>query len=383
MSEQKNGQSAVLEEPEILRKQVEMVAHNPLVDAMMEVVGVFFLVLNEKRQVLAVNELFLNRLGIPDAAELMGLRPGVVLHCQHAEEKSSRCGATPYCKTCGAAIAMVECLKQREMVERTCAISVGDQYSERDLFFSIRAIPKHYDGIPLILLTLQDVTIRQQWAALEASFYHDIANILNGLLFSSELLKEDSTDSEGLADQVYQLSRRLGQELKIHRSLIKQGTAQYQPVIKSINPEQIFNELRLVYCTHPKAQERRLECAENIVQSRFHSDFVLVMRVIHNMVLNAFEASEPGGVVRVDCQSKEGGVLFSIWNQMVIPPEVQLRVFQRNYSTKASEGRGLGTFSMKFLGEKVLGGKVSFTSKEAQGTTFYFWLPVAVEGMAE
>ncbi len=52
------------------------------------------------------------------------------------------------------------------------------------------------------------------------------------------------------------------------------------------------------------------------------------------------------------------------------------RIFQRNFSTKAEAGRGIGTFSMKLLGEEVLGGKVSFTSTENDGTVFVLSHPL-------
>jgi sensor histidine kinase regulating citrate/malate metabolism len=53
-------------------------------------------------------------------------------------------------------------------------------------------------------------------------------------------------------------------------------------------------------------------------------------------------------------------------------PEIANRIFQRNFSTKAQAGRGVGTYSMKLFGEKILGGKVSFTSSREDGTVFKF-----------
>ena len=52
-----------------------------------------------------------------------------------------------------------------------------------------------------------------------------------------------------------------------------------------------------------------------------------------------------------------------------MPPKVQLQVFQRSFSTKGL-GRGLGTYSMRLLTQRYLGGTVSFSSKEGEGTEF-------------
>lgn len=44
-------------------------------------------------------------------------------------------------------------------------------------------------------------------------------------------------------------------------------------------------------------------------------------------------------------------------------------------ATKEQTGRGLGTFSMKLLGEEILGGRVEFTSSAQNGTVFKLDLP--------
>jgi signal transduction histidine kinase len=93
------------------------------------------------------------------------------------------------------------------------------------------------------------------------------------------------------------------------------------------------------------------------------------------MIINAFEATERGGTIRLGVEQTNTEMTFSVWNQRAIPPEQQLRIFQRNYSTKAESGRGLGTYSMKLFGETYLGGKVDFVSTEADGTTFRLTLP--------
>jgi sensor histidine kinase regulating citrate/malate metabolism len=59
----------------------------------------------------------------------------------------------------------------------------------------------------------------------------------------------------------------------------------------------------------------------------------------------------------------------------VIPSVAQKQIFQRSFSTKGSN-RGLGTYSMKLLGENYLKGAVDFESDEEDRTTFYVKLPL-------
>jgi signal transduction histidine kinase len=93
------------------------------------------------------------------------------------------------------------------------------------------------------------------------------------------------------------------------------------------------------------------------------------------MLKNALEATPEGGVVKVGAKRIPGAYEVRVWNVGAMAPSVASQVFKRSFSTKASRGRGLGTFSMKLFGETYLGGVVGFTSTECDGTTFFIRLP--------
>jgi signal transduction histidine kinase len=142
---------------------------------------------------------------------------------------------------------------------------------------------------------------------------------------------------------------------------------------------ELFANLEAVFSSDTTGEGRRIEieCARDI---QVYTDQALLLRVLVNMVRNGLEAVPPGGIVRVWCERLDGGppgdrtrgdrIRFNVWNDGVIPPTVQARIFQRSFSTKAERGRGLGTYGMKLLGERVLGGEVSFTSDVDSGTVF-------------
>jgi len=64
-----------------------------------------------------------------------------------------------------------------------------------------------------------------------------------------------------------------------------------------------------------------------------------------------------------------------VHNPTYIEPVVQKQIFRRYFSTKGKD-RGLGTWGMRVLAEQYLGGSVTFTSTQEQGTTFTLTLPL-------
>ena len=105
------------------------------------------------------------------------------------------------------------------------------------------------------------------------------------------------------------------------------------------------------------------------------SDGAILRRILGNMVKNALEATRFGSYRNHAVQGiRRHRIAFSVHNEGVIPEEVQLQLFQRSFSTKEGEGRGIGTYSIKLFGERFLKGKVTFASSELEGTIFVFTL---------
>ncbi len=81
----------------------------------------------------------------------------------------------------------------------------------------------------------------------------------------------------------------------------------------------------------------------------------------------------------IGCSDLGREAAFHVHNDSVMPAEVQLQVFHRSFSTKATIGRGIGTYSMKLFGEHYLRGRIEFTSRASEGTTFNLYLPKMLE----
>ena len=99
------------------------------------------------------------------------------------------------------------------------------------------------------------------------------------------------------------------------------------------------------------------------------TDKTLLQRVLINLFKNSLEATQKGGNVYCGVEEAEGKIIFFVKNNSFLPEDVQMKIFQRSFSTKGT-GRGVGTYSIRLLTENYLKGKVLFSSSEAEGTVF-------------
>jgi len=353
--------------------EIELVSQNELVSGLLHSISGVLAVVNDKRQVIAYNDSFMKMLGVDDPGKHLGLRPGEILQCIEAEKEPAGCGTTRQCRTCGAAVAMVTCLAENKPVERICAIQTIRGSKEVDIALSVKAHPININNKRFQLLFLQDITRQQQQAALERTFFHDVNNLMSMLIGASELLISDPDPA--LAQTVHKSALRLQQEISIQRYLNETDANSYKPMWHDINCNEVFLEIEPFFINHPAAKGKNLEIDFQRNDLVIRTDRSLVLRVLCNMVTNGFEASEKGQTVKIWVKQSNGEVIFNVWNNCVIQEQIRGRIFQRNFSTKDQSGRGIGTFSMKLLGEKILGGKVNFTTSEKDGTTFSLALP--------
>jgi hypothetical protein len=355
---------------EELKRHFNVVSKSPMIDSLLQSVYGLLAVLNEERQILAVNDALLATLGVQDADRLLGLRSGEALQCVHAQEEPGGCGTSRFCSTCGAAIAMVTTLGTDRPAERECAITAQTHGAPIDLYFLVRCCPIVVEGQRFLLLLLRDLSAEQQRAALERVFYHDVSNLIENLVINSRLLNSRKPEEmPELAGRVEDLASRLASEVKIQKAIAR-GPDDFDLTLRPVFLDQAILNLRAFFHSHPAAQGKTLRLPPTLPELRLSTDGHLLERVLLNMVTNALEATGLGGEVRLWLDEEDDAVTFCVWNQGRIPEDVARRVFQRNFSTKTGNGRGLGTFAMKLLGETYLRGQVSFTTSEAEGTVF-------------
>jgi hypothetical protein len=353
--------------------EIDLVSRNAIVTGLLNSVNGLLAVLDENRQIIAINHAFLDMLGIDNPDKVLGLRPGEAVQCVHADDGPGGCGTGKICSTCGAAISIVSSLVDDSPVERICALTARKGENTLDLALNVRSQPIRVEDCRFILLFLQDITRQQKRAALERAFFHDVNNMLGLLAGSSEMLCYETSSDLALA--IHQTSLRIIGEIAIQQSLALSESFTYKPVWHTYTVGQIINDLQAFFISRPKHGTKSIEYPSENLSLSVRTDIALVLRVLCNMVTNALEAAKDNERIKVSLDHTENTLSFSVWNQQAIPEKILLRIFQRNFSTKSGDGRGVGTYSMKLFGEQVLGGKVTCKSSPERGTLFTLSLP--------
>jgi len=358
-----------------LNGMVSAIAGSAIVHDLLISVSGMLAILTSNREVIAVNDSLLKFLAVQNFDEIIGLRPGEAFKCAYYNAGSDGCGSSNYCENCGAAVSLAIAEAGETSSEKICALKTGDDSIAVNYCFRVKASPINVDGLLLLLLFIQDITDEENANAIGEIFFHDVKNIVQGLVSSAELLTKKNEKSE-LTKRIQNLTYRMYSEITLFEQMMDIGKKSYIATNTSIDVEQVFVDLKSLFDHLPIASEKTL-VIESLLNSDtvFESDYTIVLRIIINMLKNAFEASMPGDLVTISCEVDGENIFFQVRNKAFIPKSIQLRVFQRYFSTKGGRGRGLGTYSMKMLAEKYLNGRVTFKSLEGEGTTFCLTLP--------
>ncbi|MCK9424649.1 MAG: ATP-binding protein [Ignavibacteriaceae bacterium] len=267
--------------------------------------------------------------------------------------------------------AIVNTIDNKVSAIEECRITRKNNDVEESLDLRVHTSVITIEGTPFTLFTIKDIADEKRRFALERIFFHDILNTagaLDGLI--SLLPDSEGTDLVEIEDTLPKVSSQLISEILAQRQLLSAESGALVPEIKTLSLNIILNAAGVLYTGHDVAKEKRISVTLLEKDIEFQSDKTLLVRSVGNLIKNALEASKPGEEVKLSAEVSEKEIYIHVWNYSVMPENVQLQMFQRSFSTKASKGRGIGTYSVKLLVEQYLKGKITFVSNEEQRTIF-------------
>ena len=357
-----------------LAAAVAAVAQDPACQALLVgAAGPVMLLDGDSRQLLAVNDDLVQLLPTEDRVAIVGRRPGDLLGCQFAGEQRNRCGQSWgcwHCQLAGGISALERGDEQRIRGEGRLSIHRGGGIATIDIAYT--GLRLSVAGRPVVAMSLRDLGAAHRVELMERLFFHDLINLagsIHGLVEAIAEPGERDGEYERMVTLLRWSSRQMVDEMRFHRSVraAEEGTLHCNWC--DVEARGLIAKVLAVYASRDP-QSAQIAVASQGEPLHLRSDPVLLTRILGNFVRNAIEATAPEDQVWIDVSPYDGGLRFAVGNPGVMPAEVQAAVFTRSFSTKASQGRGLGTYSAKLLGERFLGGRVSFISDAEHGTVF-------------
>ncbi|MCK4747271.1 MAG: PAS domain-containing sensor histidine kinase [Bacteroidales bacterium] len=335
-------------------------------------------ILNKDRQIVYSNDALLKKIGVTNMQEVLGNRPGEALNCIHKDSMEAGCGTSKNCDVCGAVNTILKCQETGLTATDECRIRTRDGEGTEDcLDLEVTATPFHWDDRQYIIFIARDISGEKRKEALERIFFHDVINTAGTLQGVVDLLKQqdDPKKIKQFIDLLAMVSQDLTQEILNQKSLLAAENGDLAVTKHEFYLKETLGHIIREYRRHDLALNKEIHFLEDSCEVIINTDPVLLRRIISNMIKNSLEAISVEERISIDCVINPDTVTIRVHNPGSMPESVRKQIFQRSYSTKG-KGRGLGTYSMKLLGEKYLDGKISFSTDKKEGTLFRIELPV-------
>lgn len=297
-------------------------------------------------------------------------KPGDFLHCQNAIYSTNGCGSSKNCAYCKLRNSVKTVFNTNKAANEEIILSLEDN---RKLVIQGNMTPFDFHGKQFVAILMTNKGEKQRNMMMEKVFFHDMLNLsgaLNGLI---DILQVEHSDE--LIDEIKKVANQITEELCAQRDLVFAEDGKLTVHIDNMLLEDFINYTQTLINPLLEAHELEMEWILDIEKEFIiHTDYRILHRVLLNMTKNAMEATSQHQKISFRAKSLPDSVEFSVHNPSYIPEEIQSQVFHYGQSSKGT-GHGIGTYSMKLLGENYLQGEVWFTTDKEEGTTFFLKIP--------
>ena len=333
------------------------------------------LVIGHDYRIIDVNNTVLNRLGL-SREQVIGQYCFQITHRQNYP-----------CTGTNHPCPLIETM---ETIEPSQTTHVHLDKNNKEIYFSIATYPliEDRDIIGVIEIS-RDITkeINTQKAMMQneklasvgrlsAGVAHEINNPLTTILTTAMLLQEDIEPADPIYPELETISKETLRCRKIVTSLLD-FARQSQPNKKLNDLNDIVRESVLL--TKKQAAFKDVTVEQHLVSDlpQAHVDKGQIQQTLINLILNAAESTDAGGVIRVSTSldDRRREILITISDTGEgIPDDMIDKIFDPFFTTKA-DGNGLGLAITHGIVEQH-GGTIDVQSKVGEGTIFTIRLPM-------
>ncbi|MCD9025031.1 sensor histidine kinase [Cohnella silvisoli] len=213
---------------------------------------------------------------------------------------------------------------------------------------------------------------------------HDIRDPLAVLINLMELMEEEmQTCGESHDEIVHEMGQQIQNTFVLVEGLLEwfhsqRGGMVFNPVIRDL-AHTVQTNVRLMQV---RSVSKNIKIISDIPDNLYvFADKEMLDLIIRNLLSNAIKFTENGGSIRLKADYADGKIIVSVSDTGSGIPEGQAEsLLQEAYpvsslGTAGERGVGLGlTLCREFV--RLNGGEIWFESTLAQGSTFYFSLPI-------
>ncbi len=231
-------------------------------------------------------------------------------------------------------------------------------------------------GSDYYMLSIKDISQQKFLETFENIFFHDLKNSTGNLQELTKSLSTFSHEDKVKAEKLIQrIASKLHDEILSQEQLFNVNFGKVHVNIQEIDSLSFLKEAAETYSSLYGIQSN-VQISSLSQSHLLYSDKTLLSRILANMIKNSADhRSSEDETIRLGCQKEDKNIVFWVNDSNYIPPQIQKNIFIKQHSSK-NKTRGWGTYSIKILSEKYLGGRVSFESNESNGTTFLVSIPI-------
>ena len=229
-----------------------------------------------------------------------------------------------------------------------------------------------FNGMAVKLDKLQEDVRRQERQAMfgriAAGLVHDLSHPIQNVGNSCRLIVKLFDDPDNRAtfrrtvDREFASIKRVLEDL---RNLARPMPLERFPVDVNRSVAEVAESMHALADTAGVVLGVRLSADRPFIEG----DVFALGRVYRNLILNAIEATAPGGVITLSTAERDGRIRISVQDTGTGIPHDRLENIFEDFKTTKRRGLGLGlAISRKIVDQ--LGGDISVTSTVGHGTTF-------------
>ncbi len=199
-----------------------------------------------------------------------------------------------------------------------------------------------------------------------STVFHEVRNPLGVINLHAELIMKNPENAVRSAQIISRTSRDL-------EKILSELLAFSKPLrLEKTNEDIVSLIYDIVSLIRPKYEQKNVEMVfDNALGERGKLSFdrVKIYQALFNLLVNALEASEPGGKVIISLEKEEQSYLIKISDEGEgIPDEIREKIFEPYFTTK-KQGSGIGLAETKKIIE-AHEGDICIHNHEQAGTTF-------------